>query len=43
MPHAMQIQETGGPEVLNRTAVDVGEPGPDRVRARQAAILRSLP
>jgi NADPH:quinone reductase len=37
MPHAMQIRQTGGPEVLNWTAVDVGEPGPDQVRVRQAA------
>ena len=27
----------GGPEVLNWTAVDVGEPGPGQVRLRQAA------
>jgi hypothetical protein len=26
MPHAMQIRQTGGPEVLNWTAADVGEP-----------------
>jgi NADPH2:quinone reductase len=26
MPHAMQIRQTGGPEVLNWTPVDVGEP-----------------
>jgi len=26
MPHAIQIRQTGGPEVLNWTAVDVGEP-----------------
>ncbi|MBV8224232.1 MAG: hypothetical protein JO232_03460 [Verrucomicrobia bacterium] len=25
MPHAMQIRQTGGPEVLNWTAADVGE------------------
>ena len=36
MPHAMQIRQTGGPEVLNWTAVDVGEPGSGRVRLRQA-------
>ncbi len=37
MPHAVQIRQTGGPEVLNWTAVDVGEPGSDQVRLRQAA------
>jgi hypothetical protein len=29
MPHAMQVRQTGGPEVLNWTAVDVGDPGSD--------------
>jgi NADPH:quinone reductase len=37
MPHAMQIRQTGGPEILNWTAVDVGEPGSGQVRLRQAA------
>jgi NADPH2:quinone reductase len=37
MPHAIQIRQTGGPEVLNWTAVDVGEPGTGQVRLRQAA------
>src|SRR6202051_3065062 len=37
MPHAMQIRQTGGPEVLNWIAVDVGEPGTGQVRLRQAA------
>jgi NADPH2:quinone reductase len=37
MPHAMQIRQTGGPEVLNWTAVDVGEPLSGQVRLRQAA------
>jgi NADPH2:quinone reductase len=32
MPHAIQIRQTGGPEVLNWTAVDVGEPGSGQVR-----------
>ncbi len=27
MPHAIQIRQTGGPEVLNWTVVDAGEPG----------------
>src|SRR5438552_19116473 len=35
MPHAMQMHQTGGPEVLNWTAVDVGEPGSGQVRLRQ--------
>jgi len=37
MPHAIQIRQTGGPEVLNWTAVDVGEHGLGQVRLRQAA------
>ena len=37
MPHARQIRQRGGPEVLNWTAVDVGEPGSGQVRLRQAA------
>jgi NADPH:quinone reductase-like Zn-dependent oxidoreductase len=37
MPHAIQIRQTGGPEILNWTAVDVGEPGSGQVRLRQAA------
>jgi len=37
MPHAIQIRQTGGPEALNWTAVDVGEPGSGHVRLRQAA------
>ncbi len=37
MPHAMQIRQTGGPEVLNRTAVVVDEPGSGQVRLSQAA------
>jgi NADPH2:quinone reductase len=37
MPHAIQVRQTGGPEVLNWTSVDVGEPGSGQVRLRQAA------
>ena len=37
MPHAIQIRQTGAPEVLNWTAVDVGEPGSGQARLRQAA------
>jgi NADPH2:quinone reductase len=33
----MQIRQTGGPEVLNWTPIEVGEPGSDQVRVRQAA------
>ena len=36
MAHAMQIRQTSGPEVLNWTAVDLGEPGSGQVRLRQA-------
>ena len=36
MPHAMQIRQTCGREVLNWTAVDVGEPGSGQVRLRQS-------
>jgi len=35
MPHAMQTLHTGDREVLNWTAVDVGEPGLGQVRLRQ--------
>ncbi len=34
---AIQIERTGGPEVLRPTAVDVGEPGPGEVRVRHSA------
>jgi NADPH2:quinone reductase len=37
MPHAIQIRETGGPEVLSWTPIEVGEPGSGQVRLRQAA------
>jgi NADPH:quinone reductase len=37
MPNAMQIRQTGGPEVLNWTAVDVGGPESGQVRLRQTA------
>jgi NADPH2:quinone reductase len=32
MLHAIQIRQTGGPKVLNRTPIEVGEPGSGRVR-----------
>ena len=34
MPHAIQVRHTGGPEVLNWTVVDAGEPGSGQVRLR---------
>jgi hypothetical protein len=34
MPHAIQIRQTGGPEVLNWTPIGVGEPGSGQVRLR---------
>ena len=37
MPHAIQIRQTGGPEVLNWTRIEVGEPGSGQVRLRQVA------
>jgi NADPH2:quinone reductase len=37
MPHAIQIRQTGGPEVLNWTPIEVGEPGSGQVCLRQAA------
>ena len=37
MPHAIQIRQTGGPEVLHWTPIEVGEPGSGQVRLRQAA------
>src|SRR2546430_8056139 len=36
MPHAIQIRQTGGPEVLNWTPMGVGESGWGQVRVRQA-------
>src|SRR5215210_6464757 len=37
MPHAIQIREPGGLEVLEWTEIEVGEPGPGQVRLRQQA------
>ena len=36
MPHAIQIRQTGAPEVLDWTAVDVGEPGSGQAKAELA-------
>lgn len=38
MARAIVVQETGGPEVLVGTDVQVGKPGPGEVRLRQTAI-----
>lgn len=37
MTHAIQVRQTGGPEVLQWAEVDVGGPGPGQVRLRQEA------
>jgi NADPH2:quinone reductase len=37
MPHAIQIHEAGGPDVLAWDEVEVGEPGPGQAKIRQAA------
>lgn len=37
MFHAIQVQQTGGPEVLNWVQIKVGEPGRDEVVLRQHA------
>jgi NADPH2:quinone reductase len=37
MTHAIQVHQTGGPEVLKWEEVEVGEPGPGQVRLRQEA------
>ena len=37
MSHAVQVHETGGPEVLRWQEHDPGEPGPGQVRVRLAA------
>jgi NADPH2:quinone reductase len=37
MPHAIQIHENGGPEVMKWEEVEVGEPGEGQVRLKQSA------
>jgi NADPH:quinone reductase len=37
MPYAICIRRTGGPEVLSREKIRVGDPDPGQVRLRQAA------
>ncbi len=38
MPHAIRIHRTGGPEVLQWEAIEVGAPGPGQVRLTQTAV-----
>ncbi len=38
MTHAIQISQTGGPDVLQWQSVSVPDPGPDQVRLRQTAV-----
>ena len=38
MTHAIRIHQTGGPEVLQWEAVQIGKPGPGEIRLRQAAV-----
>ena len=38
MATAMIMHEAGGPQVLRRETVTVGEPGPGQVRLKQTAI-----
>ena len=38
MPKAIQVHETGGPEVMRLEEVAVGDPGPGQARIRQSAI-----
>ena len=38
MTHAIRIERTGGPEVLQWQQVEVGDPGPGEVRVRNAAV-----
>src|SRR4051812_49828317 len=37
MPHAIQVHQTGGPEVLQWEEVEAGDPGLGQVRLRQEA------
>lgn len=38
MSNAIRIHQTGGPEVLQWEAIDVGSPGPGEVRLKQTAV-----
>src|SRR3954471_4591140 len=37
MPHAIQIHEVGGPDVLQWEEVEIGDPGPGQVKLKQEA------
>ena len=38
MPHAIHVEEFGGPEVMKWVEVEVGDPGPGEARIRHTAI-----
>lgn len=38
MPKAVRIHQTGGPEVMQWTNVEVGDPGPGQARVRHTAV-----
>lgn len=38
MPHAIRIQKTGGPDVLQWEEIEVGAPGPGQVLLKQTAV-----
>ena len=38
MPHAIRVHQTGGPEVLQWSEIEVGAPGPGEVRLKQTAV-----
>ncbi|MCY4452585.1 MAG: quinone oxidoreductase [Immundisolibacterales bacterium] len=38
MPHAIQVHETGGPDVMRLEEVSTGDPGPGEARIRHAAV-----
>ncbi len=38
MSHAIRIHQTGGPEVLQWDEVEVGFPGPGKIRLKQTAV-----
>jgi len=37
MPHAIQIRQTGGPEVMNWTTIEASEPSSGKMCLRRAA------
>ena len=41
MHHAIRIRQTRGPEALNRTPIEVGEPGSGQECLRQAEGARA--